>query len=143
MSDPFSVLANVTSVLDISIRCATSFYKLIQELQYVPEELHALSNEASDLGAVLLEVESAFKDVGNTSALQQTQKTLKLYLDKAREKLTELDTLIASFDFALSPKRTTIDKLSWLRSITTTKKLQEGFREVRQNIHLLLGTVIA
>ena len=146
MSNAFSVATNIANVLDISVRCAKHTYKLIQDLRYAPEELLALSNEVSSLGSVLWEVERVFKDTRMISPPQQTQNMLSLYLDGARMKLTELDALIASLNctlsFGSSPGSMSVDRCGWLRIMAAAKKLQQGFREDRQNIHLLLNTDI-
>ena len=143
MADPFSVFASVTSVLDISTRCAKRLYKLIQEFRHAPTELLALSNKVTDLRTVLLEVEGAFTNIASTGASQRSQATLKVHLDGVRMKLIELEALIGSLSCTLPSGTTVVDNFGWLRSRATVNKLPKSIKDARKNIHLVLSTVIA
>ena len=142
MADPLSVIAGVVGLLEVGARCGKHLCCLIQDFRHAPDELFALSNEVNDLSVVLMEVESVCQSMQNANINPKSRivDALATHLDRARSMLAELETLINLLSPTGSVK---VRRLVWLKKRTQTRKLQEGLKDVKRNIHTLLDTTTA
>ena len=142
MADPLSVFASVVTLLEAGTKCAKHLRRLVQDFRHADDELTALSNETNDLNVVLTEVEHAGQAIKNAGTLPQTQviDALSTQLDRARRKLTELETLTK---LLLPSGSIKADKIAWMRKKATARRLQVDLRDVRQSLHALLDTTTA
>ncbi|KAL9117658.1 MAG: hypothetical protein Q9187_005803 [Circinaria calcarea] len=142
MADPLSGIASVVTILDTGAKCAKHLRRLVQDFRHADDELTALSNETNDLNVVLTEVERAGHAIKNAGNLPQTQviDALSTQLDRARRKLTELESLTK---LLLPPGSIKADKIAWIRKKATARRLQVDLRDVRQSLHALLDTTTA
>ena len=136
MSDPLSIIASVITV----IGAAEGVSKMLSRLRRIknaPNEILALINEVSDLTLILGDVERCFTDEGRRPRLSQDHlRTLSTAINRARDKLLELDKLI---QYRLVkpdsvPDNLKVSRYEWASAKPTIERFRQSLRDTRLNI---------
>ena len=136
MADPFGIVA----VSITSLKVAKGLHDLIIDLHNVPNELLALSNEICNLKFVLDSTQEIIREEGEAGIAKYDK--LGPLLFQARVKLDQLDNLLAKWGKlgpwgdSFSVKK--LDRLFWMKERKTVWELQKQFREIRNNLSVLL-----
>lgn len=138
MAEPFSLIASVAGLLDVSLRASKVLHGLQSQLKNAPSLIQALSNEVEDLKAVLARVEDtaeASKASGqHVPTIAATRTDLEAQLQKAKVILADLDTLTKK----LTAEKPTLKRIKWCLKQSQASELQNGLKEVRTKINELL-----
>jgi hypothetical protein len=134
--DPLSLTASLISIAGLVSAVTKSLHKL-KNLYHAGEEIHALSNEISDLEAVFRNVVQAVQDgQHNGSPRQHACPNLSPNIQAAKDKLLELDMILnyrlirpTSKDSAIK-----IDRMRWLKERAHVMRLQSELRNIRHNL---------
>ena len=148
--DPLSISVSIVALIGAAQQVAAGLNKLAS-LRGAPAAVLALNNELSDLRLVLSEAEPLLLKHGRATAgirASDTTQTatstvandtrLKLSIERAKDKLVELELIIQS---RLMTRMGAIDRLGWLKEQDKIRKALEDLRIARLNITAMLGVV--
>ena len=136
MADPLSITASIIAVVGAAEGVTKTISK-ISNLRNAPNQVLALINEVSDLRIILGDIHSYI--IENTQRSQISQKRLQhttIFVDRAREKLLQLDELI---QYRLTkpesvPNQIKISRREWAGARATIERFQQDLRDIRLNI---------
>ena len=143
MADPLSIAASAIALTKTSQTCVTLLIDLIKCVHNAPAEIHALSNEITELGTYFDDFELVCENI-STSGSQQSILLLSARkpLENAREALTELEELLKQSNLKPSgPER----RLKWLVQRRKVRRLRETFQKIKSELIgvLMLSTASA
>jgi hypothetical protein len=146
--DGISAAASVIQLVGVAGTLSQQLYGLLRDLRKAPAELSALSNEVTDLSVILGEVEAACAETpGPESAIGdegiERSPSLATQLGRAQGKLAELAALVDAVSVRGTDGRHRVDRLAWVRKKSAATRLQREFRDVRNQLHLILDTTTA
>ncbi|KAL2673632.1 hypothetical protein Neosp_012075 [[Neocosmospora] mangrovei] len=138
MAEAISLVASVAGLLDVATRAFSALHNLQTQLRNAPDLIRALSNEASDLKAVLARVDdvrrnteaTGFGTPDGSAALDD----LEAQLCKAKFILADLDALAQK----LLGENMTLKRVKWCLKKSRASELQTRLKEVRLKINELL-----
>ena len=134
--DPLSITASVLTLLAAANSVAKGLNKLAS-IRGAPAAVLALNNEVSDLRLVLIEAEPLLKRHADTAVSPMTgDRTLQLSIDKAKERLTDLESIIGN---RLMRRMGTRDKIGWFYEQDRVQKALTDVRAAKGNITTMLG----
>ena len=145
MAEPISIAASIFTLLGAcraSTRLAVDTYNRIQN---APQELIATSNELADLSVILLQIRKIYQlDPGlqspSTESMNHDVDTvLAVELNRAKELVADLDTLVTSLKKSLPGGKFTTDRIGWYRKKNTADKIGGGIKSAKTNLHFLLS----
>jgi hypothetical protein len=134
MADPFSILAGILSLIDVSARLSSKTRFIARTVKNAPSEILALGNELEDLRVVLNEAENGQQEM--VVALKDRPAlhiSLVEEIAKAREKVVQLEQIIDQVSSVEGHMR-----IRWLRKQRQIQVFQLELRKIRQRIQELL-----
>ena len=141
--DPLSLTVSILTLLGAGGSIAGAFEKL-RSLRQAPEALHALNNEISDLHLIVLETNTLLQEHQDIASInrrtQDFAANLKPILDRAREKLLELESLIVYRLTTPGPSNEpNINKSAWMRERKRMKMIQTEIHTIRMDLVAAVG----
>ena len=139
--DPLSLSVSIITLLG----AGGSIAKALGKLHLASDALFALNNEVSDLHVIVLETNRILQEHGNQidgtqSTPNSISKHLGSLLERAKQKLLELETLI---EYRLTTPGASNDarprKVAWIREQKRIKIMQEEIRSIRTSIVAVIG----
>ena len=135
MADPLSVTASIIAVVGAA-EGVTKTLARIRDIRNAPEELLALINEVSDLRIILGDIQSYVQNDTRPLTLQDALQHLSILINRAKDKLLQLDELI---QYRLTKPESVLDQIKisrreWTRAKTTVDKFRQSLRDIRLNI---------
>ena len=140
------VLDSLATIYKLTAACGQRLRNIIDSSIYssIPNEVLALSNEISDLRAVLAEVEANHEIMSNSAIITgqatytdtRTSSLLKL----AESKLKELDKIISNSVKFDKYNLRILRRIVWLGSKESSKAMVQDLREIKQNIMLVMAS---
>ena len=135
--DPLSITASTLTVLT----ALETTFSLIRSFRDAPGQLEALSNEVTDITAIVTEIDQMLH---NTHENDGTPDGKERYLVRAlcniQDKVQKLEILVQSCSRSGATK---ISRTAWLRVKSKAQNLQVELRDGRLNLALALGTFSA
>ena len=133
MAEALSLAASIIAVLGAAEGVAEGILK-IYSLRSAPDKLLALNNEISDLQILIYDVQRYTRST--TQVPQEQVQGLATSIDRAKEKLLQLDELI---QFKILKPRILHDKLNiskreWLKAVKVIDRSRQSSRDIRSNI---------
>ena len=142
--DPLSIAASIVALIGAAEGIAVGINKLAS-LKNAPASVLALNNELSDLRLVLGEVQPLLEKHYQTTkgtrkpfAGASSDSTLLLNIQRARVKLTELESIVQN---RLMVRMGVVDKLAWTFEQDKILRAKDDLRTARLNITAALGVV--
>ena len=136
--DPLSITVSVLTLLTTANKVAKGLDKLAS-IKGAPAAVLALNNELSDLRLVLHEAEPLLqKHARITDSLTAGDRVLRLNIDQAKERLTDLESIIGN---RLMRRMGTKDRLGWLYEQDRVQKALNDVRTARTSVTAMLGVV--
>src|ERR1700744_2537615 len=131
MADPLSIAASAVALTQTSQTCVTLLVDLIKCVHNAPAEIQALSNEVTDLGTFLDNVEELCGNIGaNSSQQSKFLAAVCKPLANAKGALTELENVLKqSKSKPLGPKR----RLKWLLQREKVMRLRDKFKKIKSD----------
>jgi hypothetical protein len=138
--DPLSITASVLAII-AGVQQALKGIQTLRSLKNCPEDWLALSNEVSDLGILVNQVDALSSrlqgrdDDGAVSAL-------RVHMNRANEKLQALNASIhEDLVKRVGHDLTRISRWAWVRNEGKVRAAIQDLRNVRGNIGVALGTI--
>ena len=136
--DPLSITASVITLIAAANQVAVGLNKLAS-LRGAPGAVLQLNNEVSELRLVLSVAEPLLHKHDQANAADgATSPALQLSIERAKDRLTELETVISN---RLMTSMGIIDKLGWLKEQDKIQRALADLRTARINITAMLGVV--
>ena len=143
--DPLSVTASIVTLLAASGSIVGGLEKL-SSLREAPDIILALNNEISDFRLVIYELTNYLQQdpAGSPSRAQAFSTQILPILDRARSKLTELESII-EYRLVLPGSNGSIrlNKTAWFWERQKVKRIQEEIRSTRTNLVAVIGVLIS
>ena len=130
--DPLSVGASVLAVVGAAQNASNSSLKFLKLVKNAPFELQDLINEVDQVKVVLDDVKNACEQGRSTNAL-------RLSLEKAKDRLLELDRLIHYELVQANAEGTKVAKIAWATHQPKILRLRKELRHIRQDLALSLS----
>ena len=135
MADPLSITASIIAVVGAAEGVTKTLTK-IKNIRNAPEELLALINEVSDLQIVLGDIQSYTQTMTISPPIQDAFQHLSVLIDRARNKLLQLDELI---QYRLTKPESAVGRIKvsrreWATARTTIDNFRQSLRDIKLNI---------
>ena len=143
---PMSVSAALVEISTLTATCGNRLRAIIDVWKYasVPSEILALSNEVSDLRAVLGEVEANHEIVARSTIITGQAESpgvqLSDLLRRARLILIELDKLVSNSVKLGRNNERIFRRGLWLRKKNSCITMLQDLRNLKQNIVLVMAS---
>ena len=150
MTNSTSVSAALTTISTLAATCSNHFQNVINISKYtpIPNEVLALSNEVSDIRAVLAEVETNHESIARstTAIVRQAESSdvqLSYLLQRAQSILIELDKLVSSSIKLGRHNEQVFQRAVWLRRRKLSTAMLQDIRDIKQSIMLVIASKTA
>ncbi|KAL9116909.1 MAG: hypothetical protein Q9187_006561 [Circinaria calcarea] len=136
MADPLSITASIVAVIGAA-RVITKTLGKIKNLRNAPNELLALFNEVSDLRIILEDLQHyILQNIERPQILQEELQHISILVDRAKDKLLELDEFI---QYRLVKPESISDQIKvskrkWARAKDSIERFRQSLRDIRLNI---------
>ena len=136
MADPLSITASIIAVVGAAEGVTKTLAK-IKSIRNAPDELLPLINEVSDLKIILSDMQNYItQNTQKPQISQQELRNISTLINRAKEKLLELDQLI---QYRLVKPESISDQIKvsrreWLRAKSTIEKFRQSLRDIKLNI---------
>ena len=130
--DPLSITAGVIAVVGAAQDAGKSSLKFLRTVKNAPGELQDLIHEVDQIEAVLEDVKDAVE------SSQRSSRALNLLLERAKEKLVELDKLI-HYELVKPKEVVRVDRVAWATHQKHVVRLREELRNIRHDITAVLA----
>ena len=143
--DPMDILSSVSGIITLLGAGGTIVQGLerLCSLREAPNTVLALNNEVSDFRFIILEILGLLQQESTRSSTSQAfSQSLDTVLQRAREKLLELECLI---EYRLvtpnSGNGIQLNKVAWVLERHKVKRIQEEIRSLRINLITILSVL--
>ena len=146
-----SVFTSLATLNTLAAACGHRLRSIIDSSRHasIPSQILALSNEVSDLRAVLAEVEANHEIMSRSAIItgkaDYTDARISSLMERAESNLVELDKIISSSVKLARDKYNVLvfRKAVWLRSKESSIAMIQDLREIKQDIMLLMASKAA
>ena len=135
--DPLSISASIVALIGAAKAVAVGLDKLAS-LRGAPAAVLQLNNEVSELRLVLDVAEPLLGKHNRAVASSGDGSALQPNLDRAKDRLTELESIISN---RLMTRMGIIDRLGWLKEQDKIQSALVDIRSARLGITAMLGIV--
>lgn len=138
MVEPVSIAASVLTLLAAANHVAVGLNKLAS-LRGAPDVVKGLNNELEDLRGVLYQAEPLLRKHGDATVQSAIPNTsLRPNIDRAKDRLAELETIVGSRLLARMGAR---EKLGWMFEQDKVQRALGDIQAARANITAMLGVI--
>jgi hypothetical protein len=138
--DPLSITAGVIAVGTLTVQVSKALSHLRNVSRGLPDRLHALSNEVTDLSAIVQDVEVMLNDPAFKVAPAELT-SISTTLSSLRSKLIELKEILHNLSKACEPTRSPINKArQWSKFQNKLQRLQEEIKTHKSHLSIALST---
>ena len=135
MAEALSLAASIIALLGAAEGVAKAILK-IQSIRNAPDEILALNNEIADLQILIYDVQRYTQNNPKSQTSQIHIQHLVTLVDRAREKLLQLDGLMQYkiLKPQTLPDRLRISRKEWLKAVKVIDRSRQSLRDIRSNI---------
>jgi hypothetical protein len=140
--DPLSIIPGVIAVATTATKVSSALSDLRRLCKTLPNRLHALNNEISDIEVVLYQVAKVVEERScSLIAMTETDRdTIPQILKKAETKLTELKEIIDRISLATTRGSVALLRAGlWRKEQPKLEALQEDIKAIKSNLNVILG----
>jgi hypothetical protein len=139
--DPLSFTASIIAVATLGTQCVKAFKSLRNVCNVLPGRLHAVSNEVTDINAVLEDVAALLAERGRHSVPHDEQANISHVVARLTIKLTELKSIVEALTASCARSKIPIVKArAWSKVQGKLFELQEEIKIAKTRLNVLLGT---
>ena len=135
MAEALSLAASIIAVLGAA-ECVAKGISKVYSIHCAPDEILSLNNEISDLKVLIYDVQRYITNTPKSHLPQNHVQQLRIPIDRAKEKLLQLDGLIQHR--ILKPQPLTgklkISKIEWLKAVKVIGRSRQSLRDIRCSI---------